>query len=147
MKNKFIFIKPVKIGVVEGPTHRIGDDCILALAHIQGGGIVGKDMLKKGKRVCAPDEKAPHMRNIKQSGFFSGGQMFPDNAGFVLQGHLPAAEFNHLGTEADMAVIKDSFLNGFHPVKFSCLINVARPASKKKRQFIGFTFFPIEIWR
>ena len=71
-------------------------------------------MLQERNRTGAADDESAHVGNIEESGRFPRGEMFLDDSGFVLDWHMPAAEFDHRRSERDMPVMQNRFVKLHH---------------------------------
>ena len=104
-----IFEKAVEIGVIHRTPLGVGQQGVLALARFQCGRVVGQSVLQKPEAFPAGNDKPAHMRDIEQTGPAPGGQVLLQDAAGILNGHRPAPEFDHLGFECDMMLIKYRF--------------------------------------
>ena len=97
----FLLDKTIEIGVVNSPACFSRYDRVLGSSRndIKGFGIVTQDVLKEFQSPGTPEVESPHMGDVKKSCSLAGSQMLLHNAGGVENGHLPTAEFHHLGTQ------------------------------------------------
>ncbi len=63
-------------------------------------------------RFCAQAQLS-HMRNIEQPGLGSGVQMFGQDSGRILHGHVVPGELHHLGAKLHMECVKRRMSQGF----------------------------------
>ena len=96
----------VQIGVVDGAAALVGDDRVLRLADLEGGGVVGQDVLQEGQRVGAADEEAPHVGDVEQAGRPAGREVLGDDAAGVVERHLPAGEVDHAPAGRHVALVR-----------------------------------------
>jgi hypothetical protein len=64
----------------------------LSEPYIQGGSVVGKDVLKKWQRLFTTDDESTHMGYIKHPGLFPCRQVFLHDPGGILKWLMPTAE-------------------------------------------------------
>ena len=76
-------------------------------------------MLQKRQCLTAVDNKSAHVGYIEQTGLLAGGQMLLHDTRFILNRHVPSAEFNHFGPQGHMPVMKnglDQWVHGIFPL-------------------------------
>jgi hypothetical protein len=73
--------------------------------------------------------------DVEQAGVAAGGEMLPDDPGFVLDGHAPSAEGYHFRAMDGMPVMKNGFLKDVcvFPRHEIHLGKRSPPASKRQR--------------
>ena len=82
---------------------------ILNLADCEFRRIVRRDVLHSLERIAPRNLDLAHVAHVEQPGTRSHRHVLVDDAG-VLNGHVPAAEFDHAGTERSMARIERGLL-------------------------------------
>ena len=98
--------KHIEVGIVHGAAVLIGDDAVLCQTHIQCRHVAGQHVLQKGLTLRALNEQSAHVGHIEQTAHLPGIQVLGNNAGGVLNGHLPSAEVHHFRTGGHMDVIQ-----------------------------------------
>ena len=96
----------VQVRVVERSPGRRGDHGVLRPSGPQGGRVVRQDLLEQRQRAGAPEHEAPHVGDVEQSRVPPGAQVLVDDARGVLDGHFPAPELDHAGTEGNVAFVQ-----------------------------------------
>ena len=102
-----VFDEAVKIGVIEHASGFVGNHGVLTEPDIQRGRIIGQDMLEKWQRLRPADHEAAHVRHVEQAGGLARGQVFLDDAGRIVQGLVPAAEFHELGAVLQVTFVEN----------------------------------------
>lgn len=98
--------------VVEDTAGFKQEEGVLALAGGEFGDVVGEEPVEVGERVWAGDPEFAHVGDIKEAGLGANGVVFLEDAG-VLDGHEPAAEGDHSGTEAAVDGIEGNVAEDF----------------------------------
>ena len=62
-------------------------------------------MLQKRQGIWAFDPEFAHVTDVKQAGALADGTVFVDDTG-VLYRHVPPAEFDHAGVEAQVLAVE-----------------------------------------
>ena len=99
-------LKHIEVGIVHGAAVLIGDDAVLCQTHIQCRHVAGQHVLQKGLTLRTLNEQSSHVGHIEQTAHLPGIQVLGNNAGGVLNGHLPSAEVHHFRTGGHMDVIQ-----------------------------------------
>ncbi len=95
--------------VVDHATVLIREQRVLCLTRFERGQVVGRGVLKKGKRVGAGDGKLPHVAKVEQPRSTPDCPMFRDDA-FILNGHLPPCERDNPGAELPVPIVQSGAL-------------------------------------
>ncbi len=69
---------------------------VVGLADLQLGGVVHAELLDGGEGAGSAKLDVAHVRDVEEADGGADGHVFGDEAG-VLDGHVPAAEVDHLG--------------------------------------------------
>ncbi len=115
----------VEVGVVDGPTVCVRDQRVLRAAGGKGRGVAGQDVLQEGQGPRPAHGEAAHVRDVEETGVPARLQVLPDDARGVLDGHLPAAEVDHVGARLDVLLVEwrplhRSILPGGNPRRITC---------------------------
>jgi hypothetical protein len=103
----FIRREAVEIGVVEGAPMTVGDHRVMCKTGIQGGGVVGKDVLQERERPGTADDETTHVGYVEDPGPLPRREMFFHNAGSILERHMPAAEIDHRRAKGDVLFMQN----------------------------------------
>ena len=90
-----LFLEQIEVSVVNGAALFVGDDAVLSHVQFQGADVAGQHVLQKLHPLGAFDQEASHVGHVKEAAHLTGVKVFGDDAGGVLDGHLPAAEIHH----------------------------------------------------
>ncbi len=101
--------EPVRDQVVDDAAAVVRQQRVLGLAVRESREIVREQALEQLGLPRAFDVELSHVRNVEDSTFAADGKVLGDHA-VVLDGHLPAGEGNHAGTERDVAVVQGRLL-------------------------------------
>src|SRR5262249_13342763 len=72
----------------------VADQAVADLAVLEGGGVVGVDLLDEGEGVGAGEGQPAHVADVEQAGGGAYGGVLVGDAG-VLHRHVPAGEVDH----------------------------------------------------
>ena len=92
----------VEVGVVDGAAGLGRHHRVLRLQEVERLGVVGQHVLEEGGGAGTAQHEAAHVRDVEQAGAAAGGEVLGDDAGRVLDGHVPAAEVDHPGAGGDV---------------------------------------------
>jgi hypothetical protein len=82
---------------------------VLRLPHLQLRRVVGRDALDRRQGVLAGDLDLSHMTDVEHAGAGADGIVLDDDAR-VLDGHVPAAEWDHLRAGGAVTSVERRFL-------------------------------------
>ena len=101
--------------------------------------VIRGDAVDEGDRVAPLDPDLAHVRHVEQAGSGSGRHVLFDDAGFVLNGHLPSAEVDHLPAESFMHFVQRSFLKVFrgHNVGIQCMLTPRAGVCQRNAKLAG----------
>jgi hypothetical protein len=99
-------VEAVQVGVVHRPAGLGGHDGVLRLEQVERLGVVGEHVLQEGQGARAAQREAPHVRHVDEPCAAARREVLGDDAGGVLDRHLPAAEVDHLRAKRDVAIVK-----------------------------------------
>ncbi len=108
-QHKVIAAQPIEVGIVHGAAMFVGDERILRLAGPECTGVIGQHVQQERLGTSPGYAKAAHVRDVEQPGLSARGEVFLDDAALVLDRHIPAAEFHHLGPMAHVPAVQNGF--------------------------------------
>ena len=79
------------------------------IARLEGGGVIGQNVLEEIQGPGATNNESAHMGDIKKAGSLTSLEVLLDDSARIVQRHLPAGKVHHLCTEAGVPVIQDGF--------------------------------------
>ena len=100
-EEEAVFGDAVDDEIIDDATGGVEEESILALADEESVDIVGEEAVEPGGGLGAFGEKLAHVGDIEDAEILANGVMFVDDPG-VLDGHGPATEVDHFGTESDV---------------------------------------------
>ena len=110
----------IEVGVVHGAAVLGGDDAVLGHVQVQGFHVAAEHVLQEGHAVGTVDQQTAHVGHVKQGAEVTGVQMLGDDAGGVLDGHVPSAEIHHGGACRHMDIVELGALQFAHNIPPSC---------------------------
>ena len=113
-QQELIGLKAVQVRIIHGPAGGAGDDRVLGRQLVERGGVVREAMLKEGQCAPAANYKSPHVRHIEQARTLARSQVFSHDASWVLDGHVPAAEVDHLRAQRDVPGVQGRVMKFAH---------------------------------
>lgn len=104
----FVVSEMINDQIVDHAAAFIQQKSVLAFANGDLFDVVGEEMVQPRFGLRATDEKFAHVRNIKDADCVANGVVLVHNR-VVLDGHHPAAEFDHFSAEANVFVVERGF--------------------------------------
>ena len=101
-----VLLEQIQIRVVHGAAVLVGNDAVLGHVQVQGADVAGQHVLKKFLALGPLNQQAAHVGHVEQAAHLAGIQVLGDDAGGILDGHLPPAEVHHGGPGGHMHVIQ-----------------------------------------
>ena len=111
-QDEVVLAEAVQVGVVDGPAGLVGDQGVLGLPGGQGLGVVGEHVLQEGEAAGPVDAQAAHVADVPHAAVAAGGEVLAEDARLVLQGHVPAAEGDHLPAVGVVPGVERGLLEG-----------------------------------
>ena len=105
----FRLFETVEVGVVDRSAGFIGQDSVLSLPRLHGKGIIGQGILQEGQGALPGDPEPSHVGDVKEAAGPARGEVLLHNSRFVVQGHLPTPEINHVGPMTLVPGIQSGF--------------------------------------
>jgi len=96
----------VQVRVVDGPAGRGRHDRVLRLEGVERLAVVAEHVLEERDRAATADDEASHVRDVEQAGVASRGEMLGEDAGRIVQRHLPAREVDELRPGGDVSAVE-----------------------------------------
>ncbi len=123
----------VEVGVVDGAAGLGGHHRVLRLEQVEGLGVVGEHVLQEGRRARPAQHEAAHVRDVEEAGARAGGEVLGDDAGGVLDRHVPAAEVHHPGAGGDVLRVEGRAQErrGRARVAAHCAHSLSRPSPSR----------------
>ena len=110
--------KPIEIDVVDDAALRVRQQGILGLVQVQGQDVAGEYVLQIGDGLGAFDVEAAHVGHVKDAAHAAAVEVLGNDAGGILDRHVPAAEIHHRGAGSDMRIIEYGTLQIAHFLSF-----------------------------
>src|SRR6185437_13755339 len=113
-QQEFALPQAVHDDVVHEGALRIEQGGVLSLPNGQPRGIVHSDVLGRFQRLRAGNADITHVADVKNTDASTHSQVFGNQAtgGRVLDRHVPAVEFHHLGAHAAMHGVEGGLAHG-----------------------------------
>ena len=105
-KEVVVVVYLVEVSVVEGSAVLVGNVGVMRFSSSQSPGIIGEYVAKVGLRVGSGESEPSHVTHIKQPSMAPRGKMLGDDAGFVLDRHLPSRKIDNGGAVAFMPAVE-----------------------------------------
>lgn len=101
----FLGVEGVDDEVVDAASGGIAHGGVFCFGEKGLGEVVGEEGVEEGVGLGSGDEEFSHMGDIEEAYCVADGEVFFDDTG-VLDGHFPAAEFDHAGVMGFVKVIE-----------------------------------------